>query len=197
MNASDLVPLGHGLAGLSHDLKNVLATLGESIGLLEDLVGAGSVLAPDGAAGRAFERLSRQLARADVLASRLSRFAHTFDDPDTAQPLSHLVDQVLFLVDRRARSRPIALSVELDDAPPVTRSIEVLLRLAALVESAVDTLPAGSRLRVSCDGDRVIVTGETDGAASASGEAEFLPEDTGSPPSVDFSVGGVAAIRLS
>jgi C4-dicarboxylate-specific signal transduction histidine kinase len=196
VNTSDLVPIGHGLAGLSHELKNVLAILGESIGLLDDLAGAGSASVPDAPAGRAFERIARQLERADRLASGLSRFAHTFDDPAAEQPLSHIVDQVLFLVDRRARSRPVAVSVVLNDGPTVARSVEFLLRLASLVESAVDTLPSGSRLGLSLDGDRVVVTGETDVAAPASGAAQLLAEDTGSLPSVDFSGGGVAAIRL-
>jgi C4-dicarboxylate-specific signal transduction histidine kinase len=197
MNTSDLVPIGHGLAGLSHDLKNVLAILGESVGLLGDLVDAGTVSTPEVAVDRVFERVARQLERADGLASGLSRFAHTFDDPDAAQPLSHLVDQAFFLVDRRARSRPVALSVSLDDEPVVAHSVEFLLRLVLLVASAVETLPAGSRLCVSCDGDRVLVRGERDDAGPAREMAELIPDDAGISPPVDFSDGGIAAIPLA
>jgi C4-dicarboxylate-specific signal transduction histidine kinase len=156
MNDNDLVPVGHGLAGFSHDLKNVLAILSESVGLIGDLIEAGSASASD----RAFGRIERQLERADGLAAGLSRFAHTFDDPDAPQPLSHLVDQALFLVDRRARSRPVELSVALDVEPEVSAPVAFLLRLALLLESAVDSAPSGSRLRVACDGDRVLLTDE-------------------------------------
>jgi signal transduction histidine kinase len=196
VSTSDLVPIGHGLAGLSHDLKNVLAILGESVGLLGDLIETGSVSTPGAAAERALERIGRQLERADALASGLSRFAHTFDDPDAAQPLSHLVDQVLFLVDRRARSRSVAVSVSLPDDPVVSGSIEFLLRLATLVASSVATLPAGSRLSVSGEGGRIIVRGERECDAPGSGSTEVLPVDDDTSPAVDFSEGGSACLRI-
>jgi len=196
VNRPDLIPVGHGLAGLSHDLKNILAILGESVGLIGDLAETGMVSLPNAAADRAFERITRQLERADRLASGLSRFAHSFDDPDGVQPLSHLVDQARFLVDRRARSLSVGLTVALESDPPVQRPVEFLLHLATLVESAVDTLPTGSRVRVSSDESRVIVAGEIGGVTVAASSAELLSIDDGSPLSVDFSDGGVAAIRL-
>jgi C4-dicarboxylate-specific signal transduction histidine kinase len=194
MNASDLTPMGHGLAGLSHDLKNVLAILGESAGLIDDLVRQDPASTPVAAMGRAFDRIERQLDRADAMAARLSRFAHTFDDPEASQPLSHIVDQAVFLTDRRARTRPVTVSVSLSHEPDLVRPVEFLLRLAALLESAVDTIPPGSRLCLTSEEGRILLSAET---ADAPGPpAGRLPATDAGTTSVDLSGGGVVAIDL-
>jgi C4-dicarboxylate-specific signal transduction histidine kinase len=192
MNSVDLTAVGHGLAGLTHDMKNVLAIIGESIGLVNDLVPAG----PDERIASAFERISRQLDRADGMVTRWNRFAHTFDDPEVPQPLSHLVDQALLLVDRRARSRAVEVDAVLENDLEVPGAVAFLLRLAVLLESAVDSLPAGSRLRVTSDGTRVIVTGDPGGMTATARSAELLTDTEGPGRQVDFSRGGIAAIRL-
>jgi len=151
MSAADLVPVGHGLAGLSHDLRNVLAILGESFGLVGDLVGAAPPSERDDRLTRALDRIERQLDRAGDLATRLNRFAHTFDDPDAALPLSHVLEQAALLVDRRARDRSVALEFDLGEDP------------AGRLESAVDGRPAGSRLVLAADGARLVLTAAEDG----------------------------------
>jgi signal transduction histidine kinase len=168
MKPEDLVPMGHGLAGLSHELRNVFAILGESVGLVEDLVAAGSPAGADERCARAFDRVGRQLERADRLARSLSLFAHTFDDATSPQPLSHLVDQARFLVECRARTAEIDIRVDLDEDPQVARPAELLLRLASVLGAAVAAGPAGSSLRVEGGDGEVRILAEPEGDPVAS-----------------------------
>ena len=70
-------------ASISHEMKNVLAVISEIAGLFGDLGLAaqkGRVLDP-AQLTRLSSKMAEQIQRADVIAKRLNRFAHSADEP--------------------------------------------------------------------------------------------------------------------
>jgi len=106
-------------ASISHEIKNALAIINESAGLLEDF----SILAEK---GRPIdpERLKllaasvmKQIQRADGLIKRLNRFAHSADDPIKIIDLNETLELLVSLAQRPAAMREARLDLVLPDHP--------------------------------------------------------------------------------
>jgi len=92
-------------ASLSHELKNVLATINEFSGLLDDLCSAA-------ASGRALEperlvnisgKIGKQVRRGETLIQRLNRFSHSVDAPEASVDLVALIESICAICDRFAK----------------------------------------------------------------------------------------------
>jgi signal transduction histidine kinase len=98
-------------ASLSHELKNVLATINEYFGLLDDLsraAAAGRPLKPERLQA-VCGKVSRQVARGEELIRRLNRFAHSVDEPVGTVDLEQLLTLICDLCDRFAKLKQVAL----------------------------------------------------------------------------------------
>lgn len=120
----ELAFVGKVAAGLSHEIKNTLAIINESVGLMGDLL---SKEAPDN--WQAYPRLKsiipsieEQVQRSAVIVKRLNRFAHSSDKPVTSLDLNELVQEITTLAQRFARLRGVKLEVELASEPLVIHS---------------------------------------------------------------------------
>jgi light-regulated signal transduction histidine kinase (bacteriophytochrome) len=98
-------------ASISHEIKNVLAIISESAGLMEDLL----LLAQKG--GRldmekfqaVCAKVRRQTQRADGIIKNMNRFSHSVDQNLQRIDLNELIFLVRALIDRIAAMRGISL----------------------------------------------------------------------------------------
>jgi signal transduction histidine kinase len=176
-------------AGLSHDLNNVLATIRESAGLMQDLLRA---VGPEAIPhrdkfDRALGSVQKAVGRGVDLTGHLSRWAHTTDheraeiDPDEAARL------VVFLLDRQARLRRVSLAAAPGKRLPRLRTSPagLVLALADLVEQALAAAPEGATITLCPvkDGRRpafeVTTEGGEGGQGSALGPGGDRPPDLG------------------
>ena len=114
---SELAFFGTVTASLSHELRNVLATIDEYAGLVGDLADAagpeGSVKAPK--VQSISERIALQVDRGKELSRRLNRFSHTVDLISDTFDLNEMAKETVELVRRLAYLKQVRLSVELAD----------------------------------------------------------------------------------
>ncbi len=95
-------------ASATHEMRNVLAIVKESAGLIEDLVHASSRAggAPHGdRILKATGRIDAQVARGAEIVTRLNRFAHSMDGGRERVDLAEEVREVAFLSQRLARTK--------------------------------------------------------------------------------------------
>lgn len=101
-------------AAVSHEIKNVLAIIKETAGLLDDRAGRAQAealpLAPD-QVREATRAMDRQVRRADAIVRRLNRFAHSVDRESEAVELGESCRLLAELADRMLAGRGATLEV--------------------------------------------------------------------------------------
>jgi len=155
--------MGRITASMTHELRNVLAIIKESAGLMEDLIEFGKV-DPSQYKEKFTRHIGKILAQVDrgtVLSGGLNKFAHAPDLRQAEINMAEFLDHVAALSRRLAQMKLVALEVQ-----PVTASIAVVndpLALHMTIFTAVDAMlqlaPAfkGISFSASRDGDRVHV----------------------------------------
>lgn len=106
-------------ASISHEIKNVMATINESAGLLEDL----TLMAEKGRptdpqklkmlAGR----ITNQIRRGDAIVRNLNRLAHSVEDAQKEVDLSEMLEFMKAITERIAAARSITLEVRKSGSP--------------------------------------------------------------------------------
>ena len=98
-------------ASISHELKNVLATIDGFSGLLEDLTlaaASGRPLAPE-RLEKLGGRIKRQADRGAELVVRLNRFAHSVDEPWAAVDVGEVLGRICDICERFASLGKVTL----------------------------------------------------------------------------------------
>lgn len=175
MNHQEAAFMGRITASMTHELRNVLAIIKESAGLMEDLIEFGKA---DPAQykekfTRHIGKILSQVDRGTTLAGGLNKFAHAPDSRLVEINMEEFLDHVVALSRRLAQMKLVTLEVQ-----PATASIAVVndpLALHMTIFSAVDGLlqlaPAFKSIsfRASQDGEHVHVDltmeGRTEGFA--------------------------------
>jgi hypothetical protein len=142
---------GRVAASFTHELKNVLAIVRETAGLMDDLL----AMTPEGSFTHQprFQRgvvtILEQVSRGVGLATRMNRFAHSPDHPVASVDLNEAMEQVCFLSERLARIRGVALSVATAEAPVtiVSSPVKVLLGFFKAYECCWNNLAPGGSVR--------------------------------------------------
>jgi signal transduction histidine kinase len=122
MEGKEAAFLGKVTAGFTHELKNVLAIIKESAGLMEDLLS----VTPAGAFphqerfSRALTRILEQVERGVDLSTRLNRLAHSPDFPLATIDLNDTCRQMVLLCERFARLKGVVLRCTPSDTNPTT-----------------------------------------------------------------------------
>ena len=123
LTAEKLAFFGAISASLSHELKNVLATINEYSGLLDDLSHAarsGRKLEPE-RLEKICAKIGAQVGRGEKLLGGLNRFSHSVDEPRAKVDLVALVRDITTLCQRFASLRQVTLETRFPDAgQPVT-----------------------------------------------------------------------------
>jgi len=110
-------------AGVSHEMRNILAIIGQNAGLLDDplaLARRGKLRDPE-KLKQVAARIARQVDKGIEAMERFSRFAHAADERRASVDVAALVENVTALARRHVRYDGGSLETELPDEPlPVT-----------------------------------------------------------------------------
>jgi C4-dicarboxylate-specific signal transduction histidine kinase len=164
--------MGKITAGVTHELKNVLAIIKESAGLMEDLIALhkGPPMPNQEKFSRGCDRIRQQVERGVDLATKLNAFAHSPDDLVGEVDLNAVVEQAAFLTARFARLKGIGLAFKPYAGP--LRVITDPLKIQMLLFNGLDLLL---------------------GAVQSGSEIALIPaQDSDGGVSLIFSVGGPA-----
>ena len=131
-------------ASVSHEIKNALAIINESAGLLEDftlLAERGRPIDPERLKLLA-QSVMKQVHRADGLVKNMNRFAHSADDPMKSIDLGEMLELVVSLAQRLAAMREARLDLVLPDHPVMVATD--LFLLENIIWSCLNFLLAGN-----------------------------------------------------
>lgn len=100
-------------ASATHEIKNTLAIINESAGLLEDLSRMARTNPPLSTARVTdiSQRVARQVKRADLVVRKLNRFSHSFDRETQVTDLEETVCFVLDLASRLIEMQGVSVKV--------------------------------------------------------------------------------------
>jgi hypothetical protein len=191
---------GRVAAGFTHELKNVLAIVKETAGLMEDLL----AMTPEGAFKhqprfqKAVTTILEQVMRGVELSTRMNRFAHSPDHSTAQVDLNEIADQVCLLAERFARIKGVSLAVALADTPVMIMScpVKVLLGVFKGYECCWSHLASGGAVvaKVSLEPQpsiSMMFSGEAEGGSNlrtALGDAREWEELVQVMASVEGSV---------
>lgn len=163
-------------ASATHELRNVLAIVKESAGLVGDMLeasGRGKPLKHDRVM-KSVAKIDAQVNRGAALLTNLNRFAHSLDRATERVDLNVEADQVATLCERLARLEGHAVAVEqAEEALPVdANALRLHMAFFTTVECCIDRMekPGTVRLRTSRTGGgpALELIGEVDGTAAPS-----------------------------
>jgi signal transduction histidine kinase len=106
-------------ASISHEIKNVLAIINESAGILEDFTlmeKKGVPLNPE-KVDNAAKRVLKQVQRADGIIKKMNTLAHTIDEPIASIDINEVVSLVVALSDRFASNKGVKLEPQPSENP--------------------------------------------------------------------------------
>jgi hypothetical protein len=141
-------------AAFTHEMKNVLAIMKESAGLMDDLLSLSQNAAFPHKERliRALETMEKQAKRGIELSSRLNRFAHSADEPFATLDLPEILEQIISLSERFARLKQVTLTLN-----PPEKAVSVVLppmrlqmAIFACLEWCWGLLTPGESICLSC-----------------------------------------------
>lgn len=167
---SEVAFFGKITASITHEIKNVLAIIKESSGLVEDII----AMSPEGSAlhqekiGKSLSNIKNQVQRGTDLTALLNKFAHSADNKIEKIDLCEMVEQLGALTLRFARLKQVDLETSASDEPVaiVTDPIRFQMALLACIESCLELMQPGGQItlcprkkqeqdviQVICEGD--------------------------------------------
>ncbi len=132
LKRKEIVFFGKITAGITHEIKNVLAIIQESSGLMEDIID----VTENGAFPhkdkfiKSLNRIRGQIQRGIDITSRLNRFAHSSDHCPASLDLNEITEQMVLLASRFARLKNVVLESSPSDPPLIIKSDPVSLEMA-------------------------------------------------------------------
>ncbi|MBW2239862.1 MAG: hypothetical protein JRD87_05140 [Deltaproteobacteria bacterium] len=140
-------------AGITHEIKNVLAIIQESSGLMEDIldVTENGAFSHKDKFTKSINRIRGQIQRGIDITTRLNRFAHSPDHCPSSLDLNEITEQMVLLASRFARLKNVVLESSPSDPPLIIRSDPVSLEMA-LFESIgilLDVIDSGGKITLS------------------------------------------------
>jgi C4-dicarboxylate-specific signal transduction histidine kinase len=142
-------------ANTTHEIRNVLAIVKESAGLIDDMV---RLFADRGSLDQekfanAVRRIDAQVSRGADIVTKLNRFAHSIDHHRAEVDLQQEVHQVVFLCQRYLRQKRHEVHVQPCNelVSLVTNSLWLQMALCSGVECCLEQLPERSALSVSIE----------------------------------------------
>ena len=180
LDAACLQVFGKICAAVSHDLKNVLAIVNESAGLVDDLAlrAAKGIDIPPDRLNASTARILKQVKRGDAVLKNLNRFAHSTDAPLAQVNVAEMVCLMVDLAGRQIAMKELAFT--LPPAETVVHTCVVYLEALVylLLRQMVDTLPRKEAVDVTIaeTGEAVMITFAGSDAQSLLAEDRFFGE---------------------
>jgi hypothetical protein len=142
MEQKEIAMIGRISAAMTHEMRNVLAIIRESSGLMQDILALseGASFPHRDKFTNALAKIEKHVRRGDEIVTQFNTFAHSMDEPRDWVEVNELINLVAILMERFARSKEVTLSAEpLDGAPSLyTNPVRLMLALAACVEQFVN-----------------------------------------------------------
>jgi signal transduction histidine kinase len=162
--------LGRITAAGTHEIKNVLATIKESSGLMEDLMALSrdTPMPYKEKFQNTLSVIQNQVRRGTDISDQLNRFAHSTDAQVDKIDLHAAVEHLISLAQRFARLKNVVLKTDPPSMPmtALVRPVRLLMTLFGCIECCLSVLAPGTEihmgvgktdgrfvLSVSCKGD--------------------------------------------
>lgn len=175
MDTKESAFMGKITAGITHEMKNVLAIIKESAGLMEDLlsVTSESEYPHKEKFARMLGNIGQQVARGVDLSSRLNKFAHSSYSTSAQLDLNEIVHDVVFLSQRFARLKGVTITATPYKSPLIMMSYSLKLQMALFgcLTFLMDLAGSGTKISLKPE---VLGTGEY--------AVHFLVEGKDAPP---------------
>ncbi len=157
MEANELVFFGNIAAGVTHEIKNVLATINESNGLMADFLEMlkETPFVYREKFQRSIQRIEEQVRRGVEITSAFNRFAHSVDHHCVNMDLNEIALLTVSLSARFARLRNVELKAVVRDRPVMVFSSAFLVQMALTrtIEAFCGYMGAGSSIVLSTKED--------------------------------------------
>jgi len=153
--SDEVVFFGRVVASVSHELSNVISTIHQVCGLLEDLI-AGSERGQPVSAERLkmiYGRLSRQTSRGIEVIQNLNRFAHNVDERPVQFEVNRVIGNLMVMARRFAELKDVQLEVAFSpEEIPVVGDPFCLQQVVFLVlDRALETAARDDILKIIVD----------------------------------------------
>jgi len=149
----EIVFFGKITAGITHEIKNVLAIIKESSGLMEDIldVTENNTFPHKDKFIKSLNRIRGQIQRGIDITSRLNRFAHNPDHCPASLDLNEITEQMVLLASRFARLKTVVLESSPSDPPLIIKSDPVSLEMALFesIEILLNVIASGGKITLS------------------------------------------------
>lgn len=171
----ELVFFGKITAGITHEIKNVLAIIQQSSGLIEDIMSI-SPEAPilhQEKIQASLSRIKDQIKRGTEITGRLNKFAHSTHESIAEVDLYEITEQLVFLSMHFARNKNVVLKIHPPDQMIfiVIYQVQLQMVLFKCIECCLDLMTQGGQINIypqkddeklkvyfSCEGDSSLET---------------------------------------
>ncbi|MDD3472474.1 MAG: hypothetical protein PHS86_06800 [Syntrophaceae bacterium] len=132
--------MGRITATVTHEIKNVLAIIRESGGLMEDFLNMveGDNFKYKDRFHKIISNIEDQVVRGDAISTLLNRFAHSPDADVASENVPDLLDQMIVLSARLAKAKEIVFKSDKDSGVILISSDPIRIRM--LIFQAMDVL---------------------------------------------------------
>ena len=153
IKSKEIVFFGKITAAITHEIKNVLAIIQESSGLMEDIL----AVTPDETFthkdkfSTSLNRIFNQIERGVDITTRLNKFAHSSDHSPANVDLNEVSEQMVLLASRFARLKNVVLESSPSDPPLIIKSDPVSLEMALFesIEILLNIIGSGGKITLS------------------------------------------------
>lgn len=183
MREQETAFIGKITAGVTHEFMNVLATIRENSGLMEDLLALcrETSFPHREKFAKTLITIQKQVNRGMEISARLNKFAHSMDEPKARVELHELLDQLGFLMQRFATLKQVQLAVNPVESP-LAICIDLFrlqLILVACVEYCLDHTASGGMITLQTQrtSQGIAIQSVTELASSLTENADTLPDE--------------------
>lgn len=151
---TEIAFFGRITAGVTHELKNVLAIINESAGLMQDLMALSKEMpAYHDRFQKALSSIKNQIQRGQVLITKLNQFAHTPDSTIRTIDLFEAAGHLVALSQRFAALKNVTLKIVPPPAsdPPVQATVNLMqlqMALFSAIECWLSLAAPGNEVRI-------------------------------------------------
>ena len=143
--------IGKILSGFTHEIKNYLAIIKESAGLLEDLMTLGK--GSQSSSGQYLEiihSIEEQIEKTNILFRYLNRFAHRMDYQLATFNINESLEELTALVTRFANQKKITIEKDFHESMPSIYSNPSLLQFVVytVLEEKIRNLGKNSKIAI-------------------------------------------------
>lgn len=154
----EIAYMGRMTAGMTHEVKNVLAIIRESSGLLEDLLTIGQAKSFPYREKflKVLGTIQEQVQRGVDLATHLNRFAHSMDEPWATVEINEILGQTLPLLERFARIKKVQLKLVRSNEGLLVRTDPFRMRMVVslCVERLLEAFGEGGEIVLRPKGEK-------------------------------------------